>query len=306
MDGSIKITKVEGPSINAAMALARRWGNCTATSRLVNEDATGFDIEGVFIDLESNFRVSRPFRVGKMAKRRGGGAYMLDAQRLLVAVQAGASKAMRNAILSGLPVYLVKCYYNRSREIAAGNLDAKADPKKVAGVLKAFERFKVTKEMLERYTEEPVADWSGETLAGLIGLGNALVDGQLTAAELFPPAEPEPGAPAPAEPATGPSTVTPDSLMGGTTTGQNGAAPTNAAKPAAAPANEAPGSATCPQHPTLTVVNPDGSRACDFQGCKWTAPAPAVREPGSDDDDHGAGPDLFSGKGAAPKPGKKA
>jgi recombination protein RecT len=40
--------------------------------------------------------------------------------------------------------------------------------------------------------------------------------------------------------------------------------------------------ATCPDHPTQTIVNGDSSRACFADGCKWTAPAP--REPGSDDD----------------------
>lgn len=214
-----KIVTVTGPSINAAMALARRWGNCSAATRIVNEDATGFDIEGVFIDLESNFRVSKPFRVGKTAKRKGGGAYILDPQRLLMAVQAGASKASRNAILAGLPTYLVRAYDTRAREIAAGNLDAAADPKKVAGLFRAFERFKVTKEMLEAYVEMPIADWTGETLSNLIGLGNALNDGQVTLEDLFPPKE------EPARQASGPAVVTPDSLVGATVTGEDGATP---------------------------------------------------------------------------------
>lgn len=224
-----KIVTVTGPSINAAMALARRWGNCSAATRIVNEDATGFDIEGVFIDLESNFRVSKPFRVGKTAKRKGGGAYLLDPQRLLMAVQAGASKASRNAILAGLPTYLVRAYDTRAREIAAGNLDAAADPRKVAGLFKAFERFKVTKEMLEAYVESPIAEWTGETLSNLIGLGNALNDGQVTVEDLFPPKEEQ----ARQQP-TGPAVVTPDSLVGATVTGEDGATP-GQQKPSSAP-----------------------------------------------------------------------
>lgn len=214
--GGFRVVNVQGPSIGAAMALARRWGNCSATSRITNEDKEGFDIEGVFIDLESNFRVSKPFRVGKWNKAKGGGIYQLDPQRLLMAVQAGASKALRNAVISGLPKYLVSAYYNKAREIAGGHPDAKADPKRVEALLKAFERLKVTKEKLERYAERPVADWTGEEIANLRGVWNVLNDKQATVEELFPD---EAAAAAPG----GPATLTPDSIMAGTATGVNNA-----------------------------------------------------------------------------------
>lgn len=217
LDGSYKIVNVQGPSIDAATALARRWGNCTVTARIVNEDAEGFDIEGVFLDLETNYRISKPFRVGKYQKSKGGQVYQLDPQRALMAIQAGASKAIRNAVLSGLPKYLVNAYYEKARQLAAGSPDAKADPKRLEALLKAFERFKVTKEMLERYAERPASDWTGEEIANLRGVWNALNDKQITVEDLFGGGE--------AKPANGnaPVTVTPESIAGGVTTGHNDA-----------------------------------------------------------------------------------
>lgn len=309
-DGSKKIVKVEGPSVKASMALARLWGNCSVTARSLNEDGIGADLAGIFIDFETNFRVERPMRVTRIMKARNGGTWSLNPQQWLAALQAAASKAQRNATLNGLPAWLVAAYMKQARIFAAGDPEAKADPKKVAGVLKAFERFKVTQAMLEKYVEAPVAEWMGDHLATLIGLGNAIADEQMTVAEAFElePATPE----TPAQNATGASTVTPDSLMGGTTTGQNGVAPTNAAAGPATPpaaAAAAPDGVLCPDHPTQTIVNGNGSRACFSDGCKWTAPAPGVktveRQPGSDDDDQAPGPDLFSGKPPATKPGKK-
>lgn len=185
VDGSYKVVKVEGPSIKAAMSLARRWGNCTVASRLMNEDESGWDLEGVFVDFETNFRVSRPFRVSKVAKKRGGGTYRLDPQRELMALQAGASKAIRNATLAGLPDYLVSAYNNRAREIVGGKLDQKATPETVAAVMRTFSKIDVTQEQLERYTKLSVDLWTGNEIADLRGLWNAIQDGQVTAEEAF-------------------------------------------------------------------------------------------------------------------------
>lgn len=64
---------------------------------------------------------------------------------------------------------------------------------------------------------------------------------------------------------------------------------------------------SCPNHALLTVVNPDGSRACDEQGCEWTAPAPLAtrdREPGEDDEVALADPrDIAAVQGLAAKAG---
>lgn len=192
-DGSYKVVKVEGPSIKAAMSLARRWGNCTVASRIMNEDETGWDLEGVFVDFETNFRVSRPFRVSKVAKKRGGGTYRLDPQRELMALQAGASKAIRNATLAGLPDYLVAAYNSRAREIVGGKLDQKATPETIAAVMRAFAGIDVKQEQLERYTKMAIDLWTGSEIADLRGLWNAIQDGQITADEAFAiAAEPEP------------------------------------------------------------------------------------------------------------------
>ena len=187
--GGFKMVKVEGPSVKAAMALARRWGNCTATARILNDAVDALELEGVFIDMESNFRVCRPFRVSKVFVTRDKKTFTLDARRLDNAVQAGASKAIRNAILAGLPAYLVNAYDKKAREIVGGKLDAAADAKTVDAVLRAFEKLKVTKEQLERYTELATDKWTGTEVADLRGLYNAIRDGQISAEDAFAASE---------------------------------------------------------------------------------------------------------------------
>jgi hypothetical protein len=189
-DGSVKIVKVEGPSIKAAMALARRWGNCTVSCRVLNEDEGGFDLEGVFVDMETNFRLARPQRVGKTFKRRGGQLDTLSPERQAMAIQSGASKAIRGAILGSLPAYLVGAYDRKARSIAGGNLERPADAKAVEAVKSAFGKLEVTLEQLEGYAGDPPSAWTGTHIADLRGLWNAIQDGQTTVAEVFGPEKP--------------------------------------------------------------------------------------------------------------------
>src|SRR3972149_2765351 len=98
------------------MALARLLDPCTVAARAINEETDGVDLEGVFVDLESIFRVSKPWRVSKMFRRKGGRVETLNVQKLGQAIQAGFSKAMRNAIRAGIPAFYVQAYYNRATE----------------------------------------------------------------------------------------------------------------------------------------------------------------------------------------------
>ena len=189
-DGQQQI--VEGPSIKAAMALARRWGNCSAAARVLSEDATGINVEGVFIDFESSFRVLRPHLVSRFLKRRSGQIMELTPDRLQMATQAGASKALRNAILAGLPAYLVNTYFKKAKTIVAGGkLDERATSAEVDKAIRAFIPYNVTAEQLEKNLELPRTQWTREHIATLRGLYTALKDGQTTVEEAF-------GAPSPA------------------------------------------------------------------------------------------------------------
>jgi hypothetical protein len=275
-DGSQRMVTVEGPSINAAMALARLWGNCNVTARFVNEDATGVDVAGIWVDYETAFRVERPVRVGKVAKKRSGGVYTLNPQQWLAALQAGVSKAQRNVCLKGLPAWLVARYVRQAKTIAAGEPDSKAEPKKVDGMLRAFARYNVDLAILEKHIGTVRAEWTGEDLAVLIGIGNAIKDGQMTAAEAFELATPV----TTDAPAAAPGALTPEAVAAGQTTGQNNA-----------PAPAAP--RTCP-HPDVPPsafagLGPDATLTCERCGEELanpneeaggeTTPAPGKKGP---------------------------
>lgn len=199
-----KIVNVEGPSIKAAMALGRRWGNAVNGARIVGEDANRIQMEGVFLDYETNFRTVRPISVSKNSwSKKFGKVIPLRDDRLNMAIQAGASKAVRNAILSALPVGLVEEYTAMAKKVASGGTVKKGQaPKPVAERMKdmytRFAAIGADKKAVDAYLAEHHELESDElVLAHMIGIYNALSDGQAKLEEVFEtvekaaPVEPE-------------------------------------------------------------------------------------------------------------------
>lgn len=214
-----RVTMVEGLSIGAAVSLARRWGNCTTAARILKEDAEGWEVEGLFVDLETSFWVGRPKTGTKYETSRDGRKYLLPERRQVMSLGALISKAQRDAILAGLPMYLRLAYFEKAKQLAGGSPNVQADAKKIDAVLLAFARFKAAPEELEVYVgrvdelwddgTKPRSKWTGEDVARLRGLWVAVSEGSITIEDALRPKD----EPAPVKGA--PEVVTPDSLSGG-------------------------------------------------------------------------------------------
>ncbi len=163
-------TNVTGPSIYLARILMRNWGNAASRAYVVNETEERVHLGGIFTDLEKNVRFERPFVVNKWQKRRGR-MVKLEGQWLMQAIQAGASKAERNAITAGLPDWLTQSAYDRVRQIAAS--EAKQN---LSRLVEAFMRHGVTRERLEKHLGKPLEKLNDEELADLRGTFNAIRD----------------------------------------------------------------------------------------------------------------------------------
>lgn len=223
-----RTVKVEGLSVRTAETLAALWGHLRVGVRISGEDKDGYDLEAVAWDMQSNFQQLLPFRVSKWEKSRDGKTFALDERRMLQSLQAAVSKVKRNVVLSMLPTHVKLAYERRVREILAkGPLNRPAAPDTIKMVEDAFAQFevkpgeRVTKDMLEARVGKPTASWLGSDIADLRGLYTAIEDGQVSAAEVFGPSEPEP------EAKTGPAkvTVTPETIQQGTAAGQDEAPP---------------------------------------------------------------------------------
>lgn len=185
-------TMVEGPSIKAANTLARRWGNNANGWRVLEELVDRIIVEGVFLDYETNVRTLRPVSVSRFIKRKSGKIERLKTDRLNIAIQAGGSKAVRNAILNGLPEPLVDTYKDRAKAIASDSTP-KGEKKKLASqqiesIVRLFvSKKKIPQGLVDAYIERHSVEYQTDAslLSHLTGLWNAIEDGEVDAKTVF-------------------------------------------------------------------------------------------------------------------------
>lgn len=192
---------IEGPSVGTARVVARSWGNCTVGVRVASETNEHWDLEGRFLDFETNFSATRGLRVLKRVKWAGQLKHVseLDPMVEFQIFQAGVSKAFRNVVRDGVPEAIINRYWTTARQLLAGKAPTKKLSKKaVAKVLDAFSPLRVSPEMLEEKLGKTMDKWSGDDAAALKGILNAIEGKEITLAQVFggeiPEPEPEPEA----------------------------------------------------------------------------------------------------------------
>lgn len=222
--GEEKTVMVEGPSIKAANALARHWGNNSSGFRIIGQDEERINIQGVFIDQETGMRRTAEISVSRRARKRDGTYYTLPADRLNIAIQAGGSKAVRNAINNALPIGLVEGYFAEAKKIAARG-GKEASPNSATDVanitaqleksLDRLEALGVERQEVHDYlSRHPELSDEEAVSAHLVGLLNALDEGQTTIEAVFtvpdgPIAEPQRVATPAPKPSAAPAPKTP-------------------------------------------------------------------------------------------------
>jgi len=185
-----KTVFVEGPSIKAAMALARRWGNCANAARITDNMDDRVIVEGVFMDYETNLRTLRTVSVAKRAwNHKMKQVLPLREDRLNMAIQSGMSKATRNAILASLPASLVDTYVAAAKRVAIGKGPAGSKEKslkeRIEDAKKKFVTMGATENSIQLYINGQAYETDEDLLAGLMGLWTSINDGQASIEDVF-------------------------------------------------------------------------------------------------------------------------
>jgi hypothetical protein len=175
------MTYAEGLSIRAAESLANRWQNSSYGCEIVRDDEDTVALAAVFLDYQNNTRHVVMARVSKTYKKKGGGTGRRDGDRLELAVKAEQSKALREVILRSLPAGLKKEYEKKVRELLSGG--------KVANIKRSivarFAELGISLEVLETHRGRKMADWVHDDAVILLGIANAIRDGELTKEAAF-------------------------------------------------------------------------------------------------------------------------
>jgi len=179
---------VEGPSIKAAMAAARCWGNCAVEPLPLVEQRDSWVFGVAFVDLETGFTCSRQFRQSKKSTVRG----RHDEERKAdIRFQIGQSKAIRNTITNAIPRWLIDAAINEAKQGVRQKIEQfvakKGLPAAIDYAVGELKKLGVTEPRIAAKFD--VAEVRGLTIDHLVTLRGdiaAIQDGHERAATLFP------------------------------------------------------------------------------------------------------------------------
>lgn len=180
------VTKmIEGPSARLAEIVAHAWGNCRAGARVVDEGREFITAQGVFHDLEKNVHIT--YEVRRRITNSAGRRYSAD--MIAVTGNAACSIALRNAVFKGVPKAFWNDIYLAARQVIAG--DAKTLANRRSDALAHFQKIGAPQDLVLNFLGvKGIEDITLDHLTQLIGIANAIKEGEITVEEAF--AKPEP------------------------------------------------------------------------------------------------------------------
>ena len=172
---------IEGPSARLAEIVASAWGNLRVQAGATDNDERYITARGEAWDVETNVAIG--FEVRRRITNRKGDTY--DDDMITVTGNAAASIALRNAVFKAVPSPFWRPIYLKCRQCVAG--DAKTFAARRDDMLKAFMVAGVTPERLcAGIGLKGVADITLDHMATLVGVLNAIKEGETSIEDAFP------------------------------------------------------------------------------------------------------------------------
>ena len=169
-------TKVEGPSIRLAEAIAQNWGNLDfGVVELEQRDGESAVLAYAW-DLQTNTRQAKTFTVPHVRDTKGGRKDLTDARDVYEVVANSAARRLRACILGVIPGDVVE------EAVATCNATMKANlggvsAEKIAAMVESFAELGVTLEMLEARLSHKIAACNATEIVGLRKVYQSLNDG---------------------------------------------------------------------------------------------------------------------------------
>lgn len=222
---------IQGPSVRLAEIAVSCYGNLRAGSRITSVVASGeaphVVVQAVAMDLEKNISISIEKR-RRITKKKFKDA--IDEDDINLAANACSAICFRDAVFKVIPLALIKPIFEASKKVAVG--DAKTLSDRRIRCLETFAKMGLKRDrVLAKIECKDIEQVTLEHLETLMGLYNAIKDGELNIDEAFPttvaaatstPFErsqqqqaPEPQVTHPEPPSTAPAPLTPPASAGG-------------------------------------------------------------------------------------------
>lgn len=197
---------IEGPSIRLAEIAGSSFGNLRYGARIIANDGKTITAQGYCHDLETN--VMCQVEVQRRITDRDGRTYSQDMQ--VVTGNAACAIAARNAIFKVVPFAFVKPIFSAAKQAAVGDIKTLAERR--TRMLKQFAAMGIDeKRICATLGKAGVEEIGLSELETLIGLYNAVKEGEQNIDEAFPPVISSPtGLPPKDKPQTPPVTPAPE------------------------------------------------------------------------------------------------
>lgn len=143
--------QIKGASIRTAETIAKYWGNLSYGIKELSQSSAEHSSEMMAYcwDLESNVRVERIFKVPHIRDTKSGAKLLTDARDIYEKTANDGARRLRAAILEVLPSDVVEDFLNECEKTLVGS-NTKPLKERIQDMLKAFEEFGVTQEMIEK------------------------------------------------------------------------------------------------------------------------------------------------------------
>jgi hypothetical protein len=175
--------KITGPSIRLAETIAQSWGNIDFGINELEQKNGESNVMAYAWDVETNTRQTKTFAVKHERKAHGNINRLEDPRDIYELVANNGARRVRACILGIIPGDVVEAAVEKCHETLKANLGPLKD--KIQNMIKAFEAYRVTVEMLEKFIGCKIDAFSANDVLRLSGVYNSLKDGMAKPGQYF-------------------------------------------------------------------------------------------------------------------------
>ena len=177
-------TSISGPTIRLAESLAQNWGNIQYGVRELSQANGESTVEAFAWDVETNTRQTKIFQVPHVRYTKSGGAIkLIDPRDIYEAVANNGARRLRACILGVIPGDIVEAALQQCDLTL--NTYADTSPEGIQKIIKAFEKYGVSKEALEKRIQCRMESIKPAQIVSLTKIGTSLKEGMSTPADWF-------------------------------------------------------------------------------------------------------------------------
>lgn len=184
-------SKVTGPSIRLAEAIAQNWGNIDFGITELEQKNGESQVMAYAWDLETNSRQTKIFSVPHVRSTKKGNAPLTDPRDIYEMVANQGARRLRSCILGIIPGDVVEAAVKECQKTLALGSDKPLIDRVRDGIRLFEEKFSVTQEMIEKYIGCKCEAFSENDMIRLNNVYRSLRDGMASREQYFDLPSPE-------------------------------------------------------------------------------------------------------------------